>query len=405
MYEGKIIKYYREKKQLTQEQLGKGICSTTHISKIERLQTEYAPEIITLLSKKLEINIHEEIQNLFNIKKRLSDWHDAIIMQLFDEMDRINNELENEDLIQISDYMYLYKLLRARYLLMHRKTKEALIIINEIQKIEHKLTSYESNLLKHVLGMYYLEQKDFLKAIQILKEIQIEIYNNPEYYYHLSMAYHTIESPALAYFYAEKSRQFFKEINSYLRVIDAEMIMTIQVKDVYDNEIIKRFESLIHSCDLCNAPERKAKVKHNLAYELFRRGNYEQASKFYKESMSLKEKGSDTYLISLEGYIHSSFDGNLLSKAELLQLAEEGLETAIKDNQLLYKHLFTLHSLLIQSKEQEYHQYLQEEALPMYNKFGFSFLIQRSKKELFNFYNKTRQVDKALEVARELIIQ
>jgi len=404
MYEGKIIKYYREKKQLTQEQLGKGICSTTHISKIERLQTEYAPEIITLLSDKLEINIQEEIQKLFNIKKRLSDWHDAIIMQLFDEMDRINNELENEDLIQISDYMYLYKLLRARYLLMHCKTQEALIIIEELQKIEHKLTPYENNLLKHVLGMYNLEQKDFLKAIQILKEIQIEIYNNPEYYYHLSMAYTTIESPALAYFYAEKSHQFFKEINSYLRVIDAEMVMIIQVKDVYDNEIIKRFESLIHSCDLCNAPERKAKVIHNLAYELFRRGNYEQASQFYKESMSLKQKGSDTYLISLEGYIHSSFDGNLLSKAELLQLAEEGLETAIKENQLLYIHLFTLHSLLIQSNEQEYHQYLQEEALPMYNKYGFSFLIQRSKKELFNFYNKTRQVDKALEVAKELII-
>ncbi|PET49840.1 transcriptional regulator, partial [Bacillus sp. AFS001701] len=68
MYEGKIIKYYREKSQMTQEQLGKGICSSTHISKIERSQTEYAHEIIALLSDRLGIKIENEISKLKNIK-------------------------------------------------------------------------------------------------------------------------------------------------------------------------------------------------------------------------------------------------------------------------------------------------------------------------------------------------
>ncbi|MGA5690182.1 hypothetical protein [Cytobacillus pseudoceanisediminis] len=36
MYEGKIIKFYREKTKLTQQQLGEGICSDTHVSKIEK---------------------------------------------------------------------------------------------------------------------------------------------------------------------------------------------------------------------------------------------------------------------------------------------------------------------------------------------------------------------------------
>ncbi|WML57105.1 helix-turn-helix transcriptional regulator [Neobacillus sp. PS2-9] len=404
MDEGKIIRFYREKYQLTQEQLGKGICSGTHISKIERLHTEYAPEIITLLSDRLGINIENEIAKLNNIKKRLSHWHNVLIMQLFDEMDLINYELEQEDLIQISDYIYFYKLLRVKYLLMHNLTDEAFTIIKEIQKKEHKLSVYEANLFKHVLGVYYLAKHENLKAIQVLKSINDTDYNNKEYTYYLAVAYHSIESPAMAYFFADKSRQFFKEINNYLRVIDAEMLMVIQVKDDGDfKETIQRFESLIKSCDLCNSPDRKAKVLHNLAFEYFRRKNYELANKYYKESMSLKNNESSPYLLSLEGYIRSAYYGSLLPIDELLQLVNGGLEKALKKNEQLYLILFTLLSYLLQNKEHEYYQYLFDTSLPFFKKFGFVYLIKRSQKELFNYYYKQKKNGKALKMAHVLI--
>lgn len=406
MYEGKIIKFYREKYHLTQEQLGKGICSGTHISKIERLQTEYAPEIIVLLSERLGIEMNEELDKLMSIKKRISRWQHVIIMGLMDEMDRMNTELESEELILISEYINFYKLLRARYLLSKEHIQEAYKIIKEIQRTEIKLTQFESNLLKHVLGIYYLAINDYQKAIQILKKIQNEIYYNPEYYYHLAMAYHTIQSPSLAYYYADKACQFFKEQNNYLRVIDAEMIMIIQVQDdSFNNELINRFENLIISCDLCNAPDRKAKVLHNLGYVYIRMGKYEQASRCYKESMLLKDKESSYYLISLEGYIRSSYEGDLLSEKILIHLVFEGRALAKKKKLLLFIHVFKLLTYLIKSKEQEYYQYLQEHALPMFKKFGYTFLIQRSEKELFNYFKKTKQLDKALKIAEILINQ
>lgn len=406
MNEGKIIKFYREKYQMTQEQLGKGICSGTHISKIERLHTEYAPEIITLLSERLGINIEKELIKLNNIKKRLNHWHDVIVMQLLEEMDLINHELEQEDLIQISDYINLYKLLRVRYLLMHNLTEEALEIINEIQKKEHKLSTYEANLFKHVLGVYYLAKHENPKAIQALKSINDADYNNKEYTFHLAVAYHLNESPVMAYFFADKSRQFFKEINNYLRVIDTEMLMAIQVKDDGDfKETIHRFESLIKSCELCNSHDRKAKVLHNLAFEYFRRKNFELANKYYKESMSLKNNDSSPYLLSLEGYIRSAYYGSLLPKNELLQLTNEGLEKALKNSEQLYINLFTLLSYLIQNKEQEYHQYLSDYSLPLFKKFGFVYLIKRSEKELFNYCFNQKKTRRALKMAHILINQ
>ena len=404
MYEGKIIKFYREKYKLTQEQLGKGICSVTHISKIECAQTTYATDTITLLSKRLGINMELEVKKLINIKQQLFKWHEAIIMQLFDEMDQINDELEREELIKISEYNNMYQLLRARYLLLHNNAHEAFKIIKKIKKIENKLTPYDNNLLKHVLGIYYMLNQDFITAIQTLKAIQNEFYNNPEYYYQLAVAYHTLQSPVLAYYYAEKSHQFFEYTNNFPKVIDSEMLMIIQVKDDDDyEEIINRFKNLIKSCELCNAPDRKARVLHNLAYEYFRRKEYDQASWYYKESMSLKENESPPYLLSLEGYILSSFHGDLIPNEELIQLAEKGLTIASNNNQLLYIHLFKLLFYLLKSKEKEYYQYLSNKALPMFIKCGYTFWIQRSKKELFDYYYKMKLTDEALEMAQLLI--
>ncbi|WP_167555438.1 helix-turn-helix domain-containing protein [Gottfriedia acidiceleris] len=404
MYEGKIIKFYREKYKLTQEQLGKNICSVTHISKIECGQTKYAPEIINLLSKRLGIDMDLEIANFMNIKYRLLHWHDVIIMQLFEEMDQIYYEFEMEELIQISEYNDMYQLLRAKYFLAHSKCNEAFKIIKKLQKKEDKLASYERNLLKHILGIYYLTKQEYGKVIQILKSIDNTVYKNPEFYYHLASAYHTLNSPVLAYYYAEKSHHFFKQINNYLRVIDAEMLMIIQVQcETLDEEIINRFKNLIRSCELCNAPDRKAKILHNLAYEYYRGKNFKEASKYYKDSMSLKDPESLPYLLSLWGYIRSAFEGSYSNIEELIQDAETGLFIAKKNNYNLYIHLFKLLLYLLKSKEKEYYNYLNNKALPMFIKNGFTFLVERSKKELFNYYKKMNLNEQAMEIAQLII--
>ncbi|ODG90498.1 MULTISPECIES: helix-turn-helix transcriptional regulator [Bacillaceae] len=404
MYEGKIIKFYREKYKLTQEQLGKNICSVTHISKIECAQTKYAPEIINLLSKRLGIDMELEVANFMNIKQRLLHWHDVIIMQLFEEMDQIYYEFEMEELIQISEYNDMYQLLRAKYFLAHSKCNEAFKIIKKLQKKEDKLAPYERNLLKHILGIYSLAKQEYGKVIQILKSIDNTVYKNPEFYYHLASAYHTLNAPVLAYYYAEKSHQFFKQINNYLRVIDAEMLMIIQIQgDTLDEEIISRFKNLIRSCELCNAPDRKAKVLHNLAYEFYRGKNYKEARKYYKDSMLLKNSESLSYLLSLEGYIRSSFEDGYSNLDELINDAETGLFIAKKNNYILYIHLFKLLLYLLKSKEKEYYNYLNNKALPMFIKNGFTFLVERSKKELFNYYKKMNLNEQAMEIAQLIV--
>ncbi|REE68015.1 helix-turn-helix protein [Paenibacillus taihuensis] len=406
MHEGKIIKLYREKAQLTQEQLGIGICSDTHISKIERGITDYSPEIVTLLSERLGISLEEELSRFNKLKKRLYDWHDVIVKQIRPEVEAIRGELEQEMLLSISEYQTLYLLLQIKYLLFMNEADKAHRMIQKIAKSKDQLPAFESNLFKHVQGIYYLARQHYHEAIAMLKSINEKEYNNPEFYHHLAVAYHTLKSEVMAYFYAEKARNYFKEINCFLRVIDSEMLMLIQVQDDHGTEfdkVVTRFENLIQSSDMVGAPDRKARLVHNLGYELYRRKQYKQASLLYKQSMELKNRRTGPYLLSLHGYLRSCYDGELLPNEQVEQLAQEGLASAVSMKEALYVSLFNLVLYKIRKDEFQYHTYLRDEALPIYRKLGHVLLIEQSEKELFQYYCRTGETAAALEIAHALI--
>ncbi|SFS87315.1 helix-turn-helix domain-containing protein [Paenibacillus sp. BC26] len=406
MHVGKIIKFYREQARMTQEQLGRGICSDTHISKIERGSTDFSPEVISLLTERLNIDLEYELVKLNTIKKRLFAWHEAIVMLLLDEMEAIKLELENEQLIQISDYTALYQLIQAKYYLALSQPDAAFTIVQKMQRSHAKLPTYEGNLLLHVTGICFLAKQDYRTAIDTLKQIDAEEYNNPEYYYHMAVAYHWIGSHMMAYYYGEKSLRFFKDSRNFIRTIDAEMLLLLQV--VFDDnrnkaDIILRFENLIKTCDICNTPERKRIALHNLAYEYLEQNNYEMASKYYQASMELNNPKTMLYLLSLEGYVRCSLQGNLLNKEELLRVTESGLRSAKEIHDQMLQIRFQLLLYKIEEQHEQYYSYLRNNALAVIRKNGDAMLIERYEKDLFNYYMTTGQLELALETASFLI--
>lgn len=314
MYEGEIIKFYREKYNITPDQLGHGICSKSQLSKIENNQANHSIEVINKLTERLGIDLELEVTKLNELKTTLDQLHDAIVMQAFDYINTAKEELEKFELITISPYKYFYQLLQVRILLLNNNFKEASSIIKKIQKIELKLSPYERNIFKHILGIQSLLNKDYQDAIKLLTSIQNDVYKNPEYYYHLAVAYHENDSSVLAYFYAKKALQYFQQINNYQRAIDAELLMIIQIKDSVGEEIINRYKDLINSCDLYNLPDRKSKIFFYLSFEYYRRKNYNLVKKYFKESMIINEVNSQSsqFILLLEGYLRSSFGSDLI---------------------------------------------------------------------------------------------
>lgn len=413
MHEGKIIKFYREKRKLTQEKLGSGICSPTHISKIERGLTDYSPEITYLLAERLEINLEMKIKSMADMKRRLDSWHEMIITQNTKAASNIQVELEKNELIKASEHRIRYLLL----LLLHQFKQEQMPEdahkqLKALQKQQIKFTELEKNLYKHVLGIYNMmvenKENSIKKSIDILKSIDFETYENALVYYDLASAYHHINSSVLAYFYAEKALNLYKQKHNFLGIIDAENLMIIQIEmDQHRDfkETTREFNNLINICDLYRVPDKKAKLLHNFAYENLRRGYYAKAANFYKASMELKDNQSRTYLLSLEGYIRANYEGRLLSTEKLLKEIQDGLRVVERNKDKLYKILLTLHKYSILEHSEQYYRYLTNKALPYFKVHGYKLMVQRYEKELFTYYTRVGKNAEATEIAKQVIDQ
>ena len=406
MNEGKVIKFYREKANLTQEQLSRGICSVTHISKIERGITEYSPEISLLLAKRLGVDIPTELKRLNGLEALLQDMENAMVKQKFDEVESIMPKLLEIPLLTVSNFQIHFDLLLARYYCSQGNPIKAIEILSPIQKGKVKLSSYESNLLKHVLGIYYITEKKFINAIDILKSINPTQYQNHEFFYNIAYSYHSIGSKVLAYYYAEKALIYFKETNNFNRIIDTETLMIVQIGDndyLNFQEILAQYQSLVQTCDICNFTDKKIKLLYNFAYTRYLRNEFMEAQELYNEAMQHSEKKSSLFFWSFEGYIRCSFEGSLLEYDKLIDLVNNGKMLLEKNpNDQLSTILFTMLEYEI-TENIEFYRFLNEIAIPFFRENELFWLTEQYEKRLFTYYSETNQIESALKVATSLL--
>lgn len=403
---GKIIKFYREKAGITQGQLGGGICSVTHLSKIERGITEFSGEITHLLAKKLNISLEGEINRYHELSRRLNEWHESMVMQRIQESEIIKQELRSEILIQMPEFYTLYCLLSARYYLSVGDLGSASKLIDDLQKTSTvSFSPHDANMLKHVQGIYYFLTGQYRDSISYLTSIDRDYYSSEEYYYHLAIAYHSIHSNITAYYYGKKALQYFQRTLNILRIIDTETLLIVQLnaKELHDfHETKGKYEQLIKLCDACNSGDRKSKLYHNLAFEYFRRKNYGESAELYLQAMKITDEKAPHYLTALDGYIHTCYKGKLLPREILIEKAEKGIKQARASNSYTWIY-FQLHLYLLKEENENYYQFIEKTALPYFKEIGYGILIDHYEKKLFHYYSVNGCAEKALEMASAIV--
>ena len=404
MLEGKIIKFYREFKGIKQKDLGEGICSTTHISKIERGITEVSEETIYLLSQRLGIDLNSEMENYRKIESLLKEWLDAIIKKLQTKAESIKKQLEGINIIHIQDFYRSYTLILTRYYLSIGESHAVHRLIEEMSTWNN-LTPYERNMFLHVKGIYYLNMKhDYVNAINILHQIDLNNYSNQEYYYDLAFAYHSLNSRVLAFFNATKALQFFTEIRSFSRIIETEMLILIQIEQSEDSPSISgEYRRLIEMTEDYGLHHQKAILHHNLAYLYLRKAQYKEASEYYKKSMDARHLSDPKYLGSLEGYVNALSKEGKTPKDLLQNLINKGIELSKKESNLTFLHLFTLHYYHLSNQEEKYYKYLEEIAYPYFQEMGYVLPAEHYAVKLFDYYMEKNETEKANRLAAPLI--
>ena len=405
MIEGKILKYYREKKGYTQEQLSKGICSVSHLSKIERGITEYSGEITTILSKQLKINIQDEVRNYKGFEETLEEWKNAIVMLDTENMKVKKAALDANQLKDVPDFQVHYSLLLARHYLVTYEMGKCHKLIEKMKKLDINLSPYENNLYKHVQGIYYFSIGRYKDSIEVLKKIDSS-YKSQEYYYHLAISYHAVHDNTLAYYYAQKALHYFQETLNFTRILDTETLIILQLNAQSQfslKETRDYYYRLVQSAKKIQSVDRLMKLYYNLGEELFRRKHYEEAKEYLEEGLALMKEEDFLFLTLLDLYINICYKGNLKSKESLLSDAQKGqhLSKKRKDQRYLY---FNLHLLLLNGKEDSYYDYVEKKVLPYLIQSGNKVLIQHYEVKLFRYYMESRQIEKAWDLSKKIML-
>ncbi|MBJ8059883.1 helix-turn-helix domain-containing protein [Bacillus cereus] len=400
MHQGEIIAFYRKKLGLTQDKLGEGICSKTHISKIEKGTTDVSSEIITLLCKRLGIDISLEKNKFSDLHKKIYQWHDYLIKENDKQIERLKIEIEQVELLEKTIYYPLYQILESRYYLYKNDTNRCEKLLGILREKCKELPQFEMDMLHHVCGIFFIKSNQYQEALNYLKKINENIYNCKEYYYHLALTYFSLDFKVLSYSYASKALDYFREINHFKRIHDVKILMLMLIEDECIDDfsvIFDDYQKLLEVCNFFKDDFTKAKLYNNLAYQLYKREKFEESIQYYRQALFFKDQYTVSYLKSLHGYIRSGLMIDL-SKKEIITMLNKGLGISKKIKNEYYNVLLKKYYLKLEDDE-SYYKYLEQIAFPFFLEKGKYEELENCGHELLVYYNNTGQYKKGINLA------
>jgi HTH-type transcriptional regulator, quorum sensing regulator NprR len=302
---GKVIYYHRRKQNKTQEQLCQGICSVTHLSKIENNAKEANPKTLQLLCERLQISIEEENKKSELVRHKLDEFYETMERLHQEKAALLFTELQEcKEYVHCTDMIYLYELYMLRYYLLLHDFPRFEESSRGIHKYISKFSPFEAYVWDLLQAIYYGKKEQFPQALLFLSraENKADDYRAKisEYYYFRSALHGHLCHYSLSIHYAYKALHVFQQTNNLLRMVHVKMILGVNF--IYIGEYAKGKEMLVHilsDAEMLQDTETKALSLHNLGFLYYRQGNIEESLHYYSQALQYKEKNTASYYITV----------------------------------------------------------------------------------------------------------
>jgi transcriptional regulator with XRE-family HTH domain len=305
---GQKIYYFRKLKGITQKQLSQGICSVPHLSKIENLHEYPSADILKQLCNRLGISSNEidSQRDLLSINLQLDEWYTKLISGNKEEATQQYSVLVTQiALFQEPDVLLKFNLLTIRYYLLLRDFDEASKMFKELQPFIKKLSSKLKYYYYLFNGIYFSFREDYLEALHSFNEaerVQEELkIQDPEIFYRLAQVNLNMYRTYYSNKYADIALEIFDRTCNYVRSIDCQILLSINL--TRQNNYAQAEKHLLNAQQLSRAfnnNEQLSIIYHNLGYLYFVQGYFQQAIKFFADSLNYSydeehEKNVRTY--------------------------------------------------------------------------------------------------------------
>ncbi len=409
---GRIIYYHRKKQSKTQEQLCKGICSTTHLSKIENSSKEGNLETLELLCKRLGVSIEEETAKTLYLKRQLAQFYEAIERLHRDHAERLYQELEkHRDYIQCTEMVYLYELYMLRYLLFTNSPTEYERASLGLKKNMSKFSSFEKYLWEFFQGIYYGQKQQYSKAIAIFDKIEdkADLYSDKvtDYHYYKAANHGLLKHFTLSLHYSHKALRIFQNTGNILRILHVKIGLSANL--IYINDL-ERAEDLLHTAlndaEMLKDNESKITALHNFGLLNRKKGSLQKSLDYFSQSLKLKKKHTMSYYGTLVELVQVLLD--LEESERAITLLQENLRDFKEQDSIKYIELMVLYLDAIKD-DKRLCDYLIDRGLPvmkqydLYKSATFSERLAAYLKEKGDLVSSNQYLHLSNELLKKLI--
>ncbi|MCM3738065.1 helix-turn-helix transcriptional regulator [Bacillus cytotoxicus] len=302
---GKIIYYHRKKQSKTQEQLCSGICSVTHLSKIENNSKEANIDTLKLLCDRLGISVEEEERKIQDFQKKIAGFYDAIERLNKAKANSLHNFLnDHKEYISCTELIFLYELCELRYYLFLDQLDEIEKVFEKINRYKRKFSQYERYLSNFLYAIYFFKRKEFTTSLEILNDISesVEIYGDKikEYFYYKSLVHSRLNHSALAIHFGYKALKVFQETSNIYRTFHVKTIIAIHLSRTGEYMAAEAILlDMLDDAELIQNVSETARILHNFGFLYYSQQKKEKALDYYYKSLQLKQKYTETYYLTL----------------------------------------------------------------------------------------------------------
>ncbi|AST90338.1 MULTISPECIES: helix-turn-helix transcriptional regulator [Sutcliffiella] len=399
---GSKIKFFRLRRNFTQEELAQGIISVSYLSKIENNITTPSLEVLKLLSERLEVDLFEQeneslLQQMFNWYYSVRDGNAEQSRILFQKLEPLITTQS------LKTYIY-FSLFKARYFILLRKFDEVELELSNLEQYQATFDLKMTYFYYKFQSIIFYIKNNFHDSIEKLKEAEKALHHSTDLdqtekadiYYLLGLAYSQLMRVPISIIYTKESLLIYQSTYNYTRSAECQILLGISYRRI--GEYDKAEESYILAwkiAELSNNQVLQATICHNLGKLFSDQKQHEKALVQFQKSYKLKENVS---VLSKLNTIFSIVDeyyqlGDLEHSFNWLELGRTLLEE--KEEYKKYSISFHLMNYLLTKEYEQLDTYFLEIALPYYRKHHMKELILKFSERLALHFEQCFKYKKA----------
>ncbi|SHM60371.1 helix-turn-helix domain-containing protein [Gracilibacillus kekensis] len=288
MYEiGQLIKYHREKMNLSQKQLGKmaGYSAAT-ISKLESGQYHPPEHLLKAIQSILHINelVHDETHPTY---VQLSSWQKVIASNNIAESQHCYQQIKKLPNSYYINYESIYLLHSFQHFLLCFNLKEARSLFDVIQEKAYHFTPQKAYQYNKTIARFYMlqdELKNCLAHLHVSKKLNQETYQKDGdiYLYH-AIVYSKAVKISDSNHNATKAIELFQESMDVENILLSRVILIIN--DMHLGYYHRSIESLHHILENNPKSMNKTFIQYILALAYFFIKDYEISLKYSRNAI------------------------------------------------------------------------------------------------------------------------